>query len=416
MSYPVIQKLNTAHRVVDFDQTYQRVLPILDLIRASAPIDITDCRFLSIPTYAVSVEGHTAYGKGADHLQSQVSAMMEAVERYIARRLPPSTMLAKYAEMRQLHHILEPKTMIGPEVSIPDYACLEWIPGTDLITSTRIWVPAYYAVLKDNLAGPRLLKLRTTNGVASGNTFDEAVCHGLYELIERDAWTLAWLHSVTLPQMRHMAQSIKQGIKPGWNDSDFSPNVDEFPLIGIESLPDYIRELISRFETAGMTVIIRNITSDIGIATFLVGCRDDHSDYYGMGTHLRSDIAIVRAITECAQTYHIKNHLRQNCKSDNRVGEIRYKMAFSHSKSIEYSDIPSYNNVYLHDDIEMILSSLTRVGIDRVIAVDLTHKALGIPVVRVITPRLENWSTSGFSSDDCFLGNRGRQCIQPRND
>lgn len=411
MNYSLRQKLNTSHRIVNPIQTCQHVLPILARIGASEPVDLTRQSSLSIPVYAISVEGYTSYGKGIEHVQSQASAMMETIERYTARRLPPTTMLAKYSDMKSAR-TLDPKIMIGPEIDIDDNEFLEWIPGTDLVSNTTIWIPAYYVVLKEDLNGPPLLRLRTTNGIASGNTFDEALCHGLYEVIERDAWTLAWLRSITFPQIKSIAQSIKQGIRPEWDNSDFSPHVDPFPYIALETLPYNIKELINIFRASGMTIIIRNITSDLAVPTFLVGCFDDYSDYYGMGTHLRSDIALIRAITECAQTYHVQRILWQNNTYNNRIDRMRHKMAFSHSQVVEFDSVPSYANNYLGEDIRMLLDRLACIGTEQVIAVDLTHQNLEIPVVRMIVPSLENWSTSGFSSKDCFLGSRGKQCIK----
>ena len=55
----------------------------------------------------------------------------------------------------------------------------------------EMWVPAS-AVFHPYVSRLDLALFRTsTNGLASGNNLEEAVLHGLLEVVERDAWSLA---------------------------------------------------------------------------------------------------------------------------------------------------------------------------------------------------------------------------------
>ena len=63
---------------------------------------------------------------------------------------------------------------------------MPWYEGFDIISNEEIFVPAHavFHPLPPRFLGP----FRTsTNGLASGNTFEEAVFHALSEVIERDA-------------------------------------------------------------------------------------------------------------------------------------------------------------------------------------------------------------------------------------
>ncbi len=74
----------------------------------------------------------------------------------------------------------------------------------------------------------------STNGIASGNTLEEAVFHGLCEIIERDAWSLV--------------EAVNKG----------------GPVItGIEN--QTILSLLNRFKGAGVEITLRDISSDIGL-------------------------------------------------------------------------------------------------------------------------------------------------------
>lgn len=58
-------------------------------------------------------------------------------------------------------------------------------------------------------------------------------------------------------------------------------------------------------------------------------------------------------------------------------------------KKINLDDIVDKSTYYVLDDIEIVLGSLINVGLDKIVAVDLTRPELEIPTVRMIVPGLE---------------------------
>lgn len=64
-----------------------------------------------------------------------------------------------------------------------------------MIRGCHIWVPAcavYYPYYPSS--DLQLFRFHT-NGIASGNTIEEAILHALFEDIERDAWSIAEFHN-----------------------------------------------------------------------------------------------------------------------------------------------------------------------------------------------------------------------------
>ena len=59
--------------------------------------------------------------------------------------------------------------------------------------------------------------------------------------------------------------------------------------------------------------------------------------------------------------------------------------------SVKFSEIKSYVNDDILDDINLILSRLNSNGLNQVIVVDLTNPQIMIPVVRTIVPGLETF-------------------------
>ena len=66
---------------------------------------------------------------------------------------------------------------------------IPWVPGWDIMNDEEILVPAN-AVFHPLPSDYKRLFRTNTSGLASGNVIEEAIFHGLAEVIERDAWAL----------------------------------------------------------------------------------------------------------------------------------------------------------------------------------------------------------------------------------
>ena len=72
-------------------------------------------------------------------------------------------------------------------------------------------------------------------------------------------------------------------------------------------------------------------------------------------------------------------------------------------RKISLSEVKSYYNENILDDIRLILNHLKNVGLKKAIVVDLTVPRLGIPVVRAIVPGMET-----FKFTKSVVGQRAR--------
>ena len=206
-----------------------------------------------------------------------------------------------------------------------------------------------------------------------------------------------------------------------FQDVDISESTNKF---------EPLKYLVERFNTAGISLLIKNITQkDIGIPTFVASSVEwVSSNYgyfaYGYGTHLDSRIALVRAITELSQTRVVNiQGARDDCrKIEYKENDEIYKRKWQFMPStssclradnincVPFSEIKSYIMDDILDDIKFILNRLKKSGIKKVIIVDLTHPRLKIPVVRVIAPGLETFEVGRlFRSADLTIGRRAKE-------
>ncbi|MDD1706614.1 MAG: YcaO-related McrA-glycine thioamidation protein [Methanoregulaceae archaeon] len=384
---------NDTQRAVTPEETLARIERLLPVAGITRVADITALDRVGIPVFssirptaergAVSVYN----GKGATPAEAKVSAMMEGIERYSAEVSCQDLRVERYADLVGTEAVVDPAELILPVRADPEMP-IPWVTGYDLMSREEILVPA--SAVFHPLPGKYFQLFRTsTNGLASGNTREEAVFHALMEVIERDAWSLAEVTRNTGP----------------WIDE-----IDD-PLAA---------SLLTQFKNAGVDVLVRDITSDIGIPTIAavsddIELKDPVLLTTGMGTHTSARIAVLRALTEVAQSRLTQIH---GAREDTPTADGRRRLGYERTKRINrywffapekkrFSEIPSFDSNDFLDDIFLTLSKLSAAGLSRVIVTDLTRNELGVPVVRVIVPGLEVYAMDQERA--------GRRCNDARN-
>jgi putative methanogenesis marker protein 1 len=362
-------------RAVPLEETLRRIEPKVPAAGITRVADITNLDRIGIPVFScirptAEAGAITVYnGKGATVEESRISAIMEGIERYSSELHDRRTHLAPYEEMLARGRVLDPKDLILPEGANVD-RLMPWVEGYDIANNRDIIVPAH-AVFHPLPRNFLPLFRTNTNGLASGNTMEEAIFHALSEVIERDAWSL-------VEASRDTGVTVE--------------NIDDPTCL----------EMQKKFADAQVEVRVRDITSDIGIPTMAavaddVLLKDPMLLTIGIGTHTSARIAVMRALTEVAQSRLTQIH---GAREDTTLAELRKKMGYDRAKRInaywfkdngrvDYNQIASCDSDDFLTDIRFMIDALNKQGLDRVIVVDLTREEIGIPVVRVIVPGLE---------------------------
>jgi ribosomal protein S12 methylthiotransferase accessory factor len=220
--------------------------------------------------------------------------------------------------------------------------------------------------------------LGSTNGLASGNHFLEAVSHGLCEVVERDAATL---HCVRAPEE---AAARRVALE----------TVDD---------PDCLA-VLDRLNRAGLSTGVWDITSNVRIPAFMCVIAEHKAAVprlmygsAGMGCHPARGIALLRAITEAAQvrlaliTGARDNPTRREYALAMDPELMRRQAAVLDGEAAggDFRAMPSFEGDSFDADVAWELDALRSAGITQAIVVDLTRAEFGIPVVRVVVPGLE---------------------------
>jgi YcaO-like protein with predicted kinase domain len=394
------------HRAVAPETTIARVQPFLAVMGITRVANITGLDRIGIPVVAVyrpnSRSVVVSQGKGLDLSAAKASGLMESAETWHAERVNLPLKLGSYLELRYNHRLVDVAGLprIAGSVFHPRLPLL-WIEGFDLLQHEYVWVP--YELVHTNYTLPLSTYggcfLGSSNGLASGNHLLEAISHGICEVVERDAQTLWEL---------------------------LNEDEQQATRIDLSTVDDpACREMLEKFDRAGVAVAVWEATSDIGIPVFSCLIAEQVEDPLhplhasgGAGCHPLRQVALLRALTEAAQVrLTIISGARESFNRE-AYGRMRNTDILQDQRMrLHVRDMmrhfhhgPTFEGETFNADVAWELDCLRTAGIERVVVVDLTREDFRLPVVRVIIPGLE----ALVSLREYSMGTRARARLRGR--
>ena len=387
------------HRVIDPERTIEINEDKLKTAGITRIADITDLDRIGLPIYtairptaeegAVSIYG----GKGISKDHARASAMMEGFERYSAERQNSDEVTtATLNEISELGDYVNPESLNLPKdfrKENLDSMKLEWSPAKDMISGKEYFIPTnaiYHPYIHGNDC--ESLFKSNTNGLASGNILEEAILHGIFEVIERDAWSIF--------ELTHK-------------------NYAQISLDTIES--NIVNDTIEKFESQGIKIKLMDFTADVKVPTIAASADDTVTKdagllTLGMGTHLDPEVAILRALTEVAQSRatQINGAREDTVRADfareagyERMKRINKYYFREENEKIDLSSIENKSATSITEDLEIVKEELIANDIDKILYYDLTRPELDVSVVRVIIPEMEIYAIDPSRAGYRFL-------------
>jgi YcaO-like protein with predicted kinase domain len=390
-------------RVVDPAETLARVRPMLPAMGITRVANITGLDHVGVPV-ALAFRPNSrnlavSQGKGLTLDAAKASAVMETIEHFHAEFIAAELETASYDDLRRTRRTVDVERLphAAGDLFTPSLP-ITWIEGRDWLHGESTWVP--YDIVSTDYTLPfpqgHGCFQSTSNGLASGNHLLEAISSGLCEVVERDGLSL-------------------------WHLSDAADR--DAARIRIDTIDDAAcRSVIDRFRQAGLSVTVWDLTTDVGIPSFRCMIAEETADLLhvsytaqGMGAHPTRAIALLRALTEAAQsrlTYiagsrddvfrDMYMRLRDPERSRRRRRELR-----PGDGERDFHAVAEFVSDTFEADVAWELARLRAAGIDEVVVVTLTKAAFDLPVVKVVIPGLE-----GFVFDENYVpGERARRLM-----
>ncbi len=334
-----------------------------------------------------------SFGKGASDIQARISAASEAIERYSGlftgterrRRaryqdvaqdaVHPNAIL--HFSKRQLVQRDEWNARHSMYAWVPEPfqedEPVEWTAAWSLTEEREKYLPTAYCYYGYPVVDGHDFCRADSNGCASGASLEDALLQAFLELVERDSVALWWYNRAPRPAL------------------DLGTISDSF-----------VSGLILAYSDLGRTLWVLDVTSDLGIPSFVaVSRRTDLKNrgdevIQGYGCHLDPQIALHRALTEMNQMLLLVERQPGADDPDNRYWFTQATIANqpylapgpASPLPLPRGAAPWSND--LRDDIRWCVDLLARRGMEMLV-LDQTQPDIDIPVVRVVVPGLRHF-------------------------
>ena len=399
MTSKEIKYFKGTHRIIPPNETIKNNEEKCKIAGITRITEITHLDRIGLPVFsairptsqdgAISIYG----GKGISSEHAKASAMMEGFERYSAEKQDENLVTGTVSEISSKGNTIDieslnlPKDFKKENIELLN---LEWNICHDLISGDNYYVPSnaiYHPyVLEDNSC--QSLFKSNTNGLASGNSLEEAILHGMFEVIERDAWSIF--------ELTHK-------------------NYKQIDLDSIES--ETVNDALSKFSENDIKIKLMDFTADVNIPTIAASAddtllKDAGLLTLGIGTHLDPEVAVLSALTEVAQSRATQIHgaREDTVRADfartagyERMKRINKYYFQEEDEKIRLSDIENRSTDSITKDIDIVLEELKSNEIEHMLYYDLTRPELNVNVVRVIIPTMELYSIDPSRAGYRFL-------------
>lgn len=341
-------------------------------------------------------------GKGVSTAQAKASALCEALERYSGRyhgdehtrrgsftdlkpeAIHPNECMGFSPEQIEMRNEWNANRTMGSRcllISNPlDHdRVVDWSPLWSLTSNQFQYLPTAHCYYGHPEFAQGRWCFPDSNGTAAGNTLEEAILQGFFELVERDAVAL-WFYN-----------RIKR----------CSVDIDSFRLPYLDAIREY-------YPSLGRELWVLDITSDLGISTF--ACISRRTDrpvediLLGFGAHFDPNIALLRAVTEVNQflpavaarnpdgstRYVFWDSLAQHWWTTARLEGHGYLAPDAAQPAIRLQDFSNPSSDDLFKDVQTCVD-LCRLHKLDLLVLDQTRPDIGLSVVKVVAPQLNHF-------------------------
>ncbi|MXY98880.1 MAG: TOMM precursor leader peptide-binding protein [Gemmatimonadetes bacterium] len=362
-------------------------------------------------------------GKGSTREQSEASALCEAIERHSGAFSgdeihtrgrfidfaaedgaihPNDVQLFSEDQLDNadsINAVGHPYNIVPPRLD--PAAEIDWTPVWSFTYGRHRYLPTsmLYSMAPEQ-RGPADL-VADSNGCAAGNTLEEAILQGFYELVERDAFAIWWYNRLSVPGV------------------DLASFDDQF----LASATDYY----GRYERE---VWMLDVTADTGIPSFVALSRRPDAEtediIYGAGAHADPRLAALRALCELNQCLTwlplpggreggghsgraglagrsaqsgrssgpnrpmIDDPMALNWWKTARIADCAWLVPAADATLRQAAHYPAIERADSREDVEYCRAKVEARGMEFLV-LDQTRPDIGMPVARVIVPGMRHF-------------------------
>ena len=347
-----------------------RVSDLTGLDRIGVPV--TSCARVLSKTIAI----HT--GKGLTYEAARAGAILEGIEVVVAEHPAGPFQVAAAFQIPEEDRLGVEHCFPSRSSVVNDLTPLAWEQMLNIQNGAEKLVPSDVVWAVPRLTQQCLMYLQMgSNGLASGGTLEDAILSGLYEILERDAWTIN----------EYLLEHY--GIMP-----------KRTPLTG---LSERLEGLVRKIDAAALKLHLFEITNDYPVPVYSAILLDKSGNcagtFGGYGCHLSAEIAAIRAITEAIQgrgsyisgarddlfrrQFLLLKRMNQE-KLDQMFSDVETGSLIAEHRVLDFPDVKT--------ELRYLLRLIKGVGVSEVFVKDMGSFLDGaVHVVRVFSPQCEGF-------------------------
>lgn len=185
----ILEHVETSFRSRHNSETLNILTQFKKLVGITRLADLTHLDYTSLPVYTAirprAKSLTTSQGKGLTTIAAKCSALMESIEVYFAEELTPEVINKSEIELTQERVLFIPINHLAKSVRFTNSSQpINWVHAELLFSGYTPLVP--FAEYSLNSYLPEVLIYSPdTTGLSGGNNYNEALLHGILEVIER---------------------------------------------------------------------------------------------------------------------------------------------------------------------------------------------------------------------------------------
>jgi len=332
-------------------------------------------------------EKPTATGISFNKKQALMKLIGETIER-IALGINDESRFVNESYRRLKNSALNPHDLVyfinrNKNLSKLSNQKINWIQGISLTKNKKVFIPAQLVYVPYAFQNSEpIIQFGISTGAAAGTGIEDAICRGIFEIIERDSFMICYLNKIASPliDLKNLSNSIREILK----------------IIGRYKLEIYVVDTTTDFNIPAVAAILVDRTG-VGAAVSI-----------GLRAGFNIEEIIISAIEESLMTRSLVREeilsIKKNYKQKRVIRNIEDRAFFwFRRESIKYLDFwlkgkyiyKEVNNedkqLTPRDNLGKLIKIFQKKDVE-LVYVDITQDYVsryGFKVVKVLAPQLQ---------------------------
>jgi len=270
------------------------------------------------------------------------------------------------------------------------YNKLHWVWGYSLMKEKPVLLPACFVFVPYKVKNEVFfIRESISTGAACGNTIEEAILSGIYEVVERDAFMIWWLNKLKMPRIDLSTVKNRENTEL---IAFFSTNEFQLEVVNITTdikIPTFVSMLINKMGNEPLFILSANTCLDPNMC--LLGAMEELFQGYNSVMRTFKEYKNYPYISQFNDVKTSNDHILLYTRKE-PILNLDFVLNFVENAYIQdFNEIENNSSENVLGDIKTCVEIFKKKDID-ILIVDITKSDVaeaGFSVVKVIIPGMQ---------------------------